>query len=291
MARGWGKGRTIVTRLTEDDIRWLPDGLAGLDRRLERATGLGLVGIAARACDMQPEEAAERLSDVPVAAVPISAGQGFISGFSESVASVCRYAGCHAWVTPHPDVAGLGEAADAGARLVFAADEERFIALDITTGTCADNGEATGRAFLAALDAAAGGLRGKKVLILGLGPVGRTASAPPPPPPPPPTPTVRVSSRSHASWACDRSISPWASPAALWSSMRLPWATSSLRTGSLPKASCRPPASRRRPVPRRPQPSATATYTSHWPWASLPWPSRRCCSRGRATAAVDAVRG
>ena len=82
----------------------------------------------------EPDEAAELLRDAPVAALPISAGQGFISRFSESVASICRHVGCDAWVTPHPDVAGLAEAAEAGARLVFAADEERFIALNITTG-------------------------------------------------------------------------------------------------------------------------------------------------------------
>ncbi|HJW74812.1 MAG TPA: 3-methylornithyl-N6-L-lysine dehydrogenase PylD, partial [Thermoleophilia bacterium] len=163
-----------MTRLTEDDIRWLPEGVAGLEERLTRVTGLGLVGIAARGCDLARDEAAERLLGVRVAAVPISAGQGFISGFSESVATISRHAGCDAWVTEHPDVAGFAEAAEAGARLVFAADEARFIALNIASGACADNGEATGRAFLAALDAAAGGLQGKDVLILGLGPVGRT---------------------------------------------------------------------------------------------------------------------
>jgi pyrrolysine biosynthesis protein PylD len=139
-----------MTRLTEDDIYWLPDGVAGLDERLARVTGLGLAGIAARALDLEPDEAAELLGGAPVAALPISAGQGFISRFSESVASICRHVGCDAWVAPHPDIAGLADAAEAGARLVFAADEERFIALNITTGVCSDNGEATGRAFLAA---------------------------------------------------------------------------------------------------------------------------------------------
>jgi pyrrolysine biosynthesis protein PylD len=166
-----------MTRLTEEDVRWLPGGVAGLEERLARATGLDLVGVAARACDLERDDAAHRLTRIRVAVVPISAGQGFIAGFAESVAAICEHIGCHAWVTPHPDVAGLADAAEAGARLVFAADEERFIALDITSGACADNGEATGRAFLAALDAAAGGLRGKEVLVLGLGPVGRAAAA------------------------------------------------------------------------------------------------------------------
>jgi pyrrolysine biosynthesis protein PylD len=173
-----------MTRLTEDDIRWLPGGVKGLDEWLRRATGMSLRGVAAHACGIEEPVAAELLTGTHVAAVPISAGQGFITGFSQTVAAICRQVGCEAFVTAAPDVTGLAEAVGRGARVVFAADEDTFIALNVGSGRCADNGAATGAAFVAALDGAArtlgglaGGLDGQLMLVIGVGPVGQAAAA------------------------------------------------------------------------------------------------------------------
>jgi pyrrolysine biosynthesis protein PylD len=55
------------------------------------------------------------------------------------------------------------------------ADDVKFIALNVLTGAAADNGEATGRGFAAALTGIAQGLEEKSVLVLGAGPVGISA--------------------------------------------------------------------------------------------------------------------
>jgi len=61
--------------------------------------------------------------------------------------------------------------------LVFSADDERFLAINAKRGWMADNDPCTAHAYVAALDAAAAGVSGKPVLVLGLGPVGRAAAA------------------------------------------------------------------------------------------------------------------
>ena len=56
------------------------------------------------------------------------------------------------------------------------ADDDRFVALNIHGGVCADDDPCTANGYVTALEAAAGGLGGRPVLVLGLGPVGRAAS-------------------------------------------------------------------------------------------------------------------
>jgi pyrrolysine biosynthesis protein PylD len=134
-----------------------------------------MLDIARDAWDQQAGE--PELRAARMAAVPISQGEGFIPGFCECVAAILRFVGCAPWVTRQPDVRGLQEAADAGAQTVFVADDLRFVALNLRTGACADDDPCTSRAYVAALEAAAGGLRGKPVAVLGFGPVGRAAAA------------------------------------------------------------------------------------------------------------------
>jgi pyrrolysine biosynthesis protein PylD len=112
-----------------------------------------------------------------MAAVPISQGEGFIPGFSQCNVAILRFLGADAWMTELPDVRGLQEAAEAGAELVFVADDYRFVALNIRSGACADDDPCTARAYVAALEAASGGLEGRPVALLGYGPVGRHAAA------------------------------------------------------------------------------------------------------------------
>lgn len=184
-----------MTRLTQGDIARLPELLPAIDKAFRRAAGAGLGDLARWAAE---GPAAERqpaghggenlLAGLPVGIVPVSAGQGFIPGFPEAVAAVCRFIGCEAFVTEKSDVAGLAAAVERQARLVLLADDERFICLDLRSGRFADNGEATGRGYAAALTGAArhlssSGQLGRQeaddaepVLVIGLGPVGLAAA-------------------------------------------------------------------------------------------------------------------
>lgn len=162
-----------MTRLTGEETRGLIRGLDRFDAGLRRVTGVDLAALALHACGLSENILIGRR----VAVVPISAGQGFIPAFGECTATILRYLGCDAFVTALPDVRGLQEAADAGAEAVFAADDHRFIALSLHGNGCADDDPCTAHGYAAALELAAGGLSDKEVLLLGLGPVGRSAAA------------------------------------------------------------------------------------------------------------------
>jgi len=163
-----------MTRLTADDVDGLLCDLAVFEAGLHEVAGLDLRGLALRTASQ--ESASIRLHGARMAAVPISSGLGFIPGFSECVAAILGHLGCDAWVTSQPDVRGFQEAVEGGAEVVFAADDHRFLALSLAHRRCVDNDLATADGYVTALDAAAGGLRGRRVLLLGLGPVGRAAA-------------------------------------------------------------------------------------------------------------------
>jgi 3-methylornithyl-N6-L-lysine dehydrogenase len=169
-----------VTRLTEEDVRSLTADLLAFETGLQEVTGLTLRGLAervvaddARLRDAQP--GVVRFDALPVGAVPVTTGEGVIPGFCECLVVILRHLGCQAEATSLPDVRGLQQAADRGDGVVFIADDRRFIALNIRTGACVDDDPATADGYVTALAAAADGLEGREVLLLGLGPVGRFA--------------------------------------------------------------------------------------------------------------------
>ena len=191
-----------MTRLVEADVRALTAHLDEVERALVALTGRDFVALAARACGVGEGVARDALAHAAVAVVPITSGEGLIPGFVDCVAAICAALGCRARVTGAGDVAGFAEALVAGDDLVFAADDARFLALSFQRGTVADDDPCTAHAYVAALDAAAGkggasgtdpagndaasendpaagkgGLAGKPVLVIGLGPVGRAAAA------------------------------------------------------------------------------------------------------------------
>jgi pyrrolysine biosynthesis protein PylD len=163
-----------MTRLTEDDVRGLAVRLPEFDAGLRGVAGIDLRELALRTCGLT--EAESPLAGARIAAVPVSSGLGFIPFFSQCVEVILRHIGCDAFVTVQPDVKGLQEAADRGAQVVFVADDDRFVALNILSGACADDDPCTANGYVTALEAAAGGLSGRSVCVLGLGPVGRAAS-------------------------------------------------------------------------------------------------------------------
>ncbi|MHB8869551.1 MAG: 3-methylornithyl-N6-L-lysine dehydrogenase PylD [Thermoleophilia bacterium] len=167
-----------MTRLTADDVGMVAESLPALDRALLRATGADLLTLALMtACGPEPDDPSAYMPGMEVEVVPITAGAGTISGFTEAVAAVCAHIGCHTHVSTRTDVAGLAFAAERGAELVLLADDERFIAFNLFTGSFVDNGLATGHAYAMALHGAAGGVAGREVLVIGLGPVGLAACA------------------------------------------------------------------------------------------------------------------
>ncbi|MDW5563867.1 MAG: 3-methylornithyl-N6-L-lysine dehydrogenase PylD [Methanomassiliicoccus sp.] len=162
-----------MTRLTTNDIHDLFRSLSERDADLRRKTGLTLKGLALSAVGHAQDGL--DLGQFRVAAVPVDSGQGIIPEFSRSVCSIVRHMGMDGFVTAKGDVAGIAEAMAGGADIVFLADDDEFIALNLRAGRFADNTRSTALGYCAALEAALGGLTGRDVLVIGAGRVGSYA--------------------------------------------------------------------------------------------------------------------
>ncbi len=164
-----------MTRLKEDWIKDMEQDILKQQQDLVEKTGLNYAALAAAACRMSPAQMAEAAKNITVAAVHVTAGLGVIGHFAQSVAAIVRSMGFNVFVTEAADVNGIAEACEKGASVLFMADDDRFIALNRTNGLVSDNNLATVKGFVTALDAMAGGLSGKQVLVLGCGLLGNIA--------------------------------------------------------------------------------------------------------------------
>ena len=165
-----------MTRLAEHDICYIVERLERYDTILREKTGGGLMDIAAFAVNSAAADLQDAGAEQTIGIVPITAGQGIISGFSDAVRGILAFLGAQAFVTRTTDVAGLAEAAAHGATAVFMADDQTCSLIDLRTGRVADNSLSTGKGFAAALAMKAGSLQGKSVGLLGAGPVGYGAA-------------------------------------------------------------------------------------------------------------------
>jgi pyrrolysine biosynthesis protein PylD len=162
-----------MTRLKEDDIESIMQRINDYNEELIKNTGHTLSDIVAHAVGM----CSRSICDPGLIAVlPMTSGQGIIGGFSETVAGILNFLGMNTFVPSSPDANGFAEALERRAEIVFMADDHRFIAAHLKTGRFSDNSVATGRGYVAALDYLTGGLKERKVLILGAGSVGRAAA-------------------------------------------------------------------------------------------------------------------
>lgn len=162
-----------MTRLTPSDLLPLLHSSVPVVSGLVASTGRSLSEIAAAAAGLASAKSFDKAS---AAVVPVTAGQGVIPGFTETVVAILRSLGVAAETTSRGDVGGLAQAFDRHPDAVFLADDNAFVAFDPNGGSHADNGVATGRGFAQALHEAAGGVFGRRVLVVGLGPVGTAAA-------------------------------------------------------------------------------------------------------------------
>lgn len=165
-----------MTRLASDDVKSIAERLSEYDTDLAARTGHSLRGVACLAAGIPEKEIGDRLKDAFVGVIPITAGEGVIAGFCDAVAGIASHMGCKTFITRAPDVAGLAEAFEKKADIVMLADDHRFIALHVASRRIVDNQTATAKGFAAGLSLMSGGLDKKNVLVIGCGPVGRSAA-------------------------------------------------------------------------------------------------------------------
>ena len=164
-----------MTRLNSNLITGMEKNIAAYDIELIQKTGLSLRQIAARAAGMPEETLYLAFGSERVAVIPVTAGQGVIEGFTQAVEGINKHLGCPCFITENCDAAGLAEGIEKGATIVFLADDNRFIAINLSQKRVIDNAEATGWSYAYALDACANSLQSRNVLLIGAGRVGENA--------------------------------------------------------------------------------------------------------------------
>jgi pyrrolysine biosynthesis protein PylD len=191
-----------LTRLKKNDICKISSGLRDYDRKLQLATGHGLLEIALHAQSIHhithhithpgtepipdpikvqdtsqiKDQIQNRIGEFSIHVVPITAGQGIITDFSQTVSAILKFLGFDAKVTLESDTSGIASAYDNRADAIMMADDNRFVGINLHTRKVVDNSEVTGRIFATALGLMAGGIRGKSVLVMGCGPVGESGA-------------------------------------------------------------------------------------------------------------------
>ena len=165
-----------MTRLVANDVRSIAAQLSEYDTQLAAKTGCTLRTIACRAAGVPEDKIIPRLKSAHIGVIPITGGEGVIAGFCDAVAGIVSHLGCRAFITRVTDVAGLAEAFEKNADIIMLADDRRFIALHTASRKLIDNAVATGKGFVAGMHLMTGELSKKNVLVIGCGPVGRSAT-------------------------------------------------------------------------------------------------------------------
>ena len=161
-----------MTRLITEWISDMEQTAADWDESLRRRAGLGYKELAARVSGCGMEALSQAADAYKVAVVPVTSGLGTIDTFSESVAAIVRAMGFEAFVTEATDVNGIYEACRRGADILYMADDDRYIALNLRNGKVGDNDIATARGYAEVLFQMAGSLKGEDAAVLGYGIIG-----------------------------------------------------------------------------------------------------------------------
>ncbi len=165
-----------MTRLTSNDINTLSNQLHDFDEKLMLQTGRDMLGIACHGAGISKKNILLQMKNLSIAVVTMTSGLGKITGFAQTIKDILNHMGFAAFVPEQTDASGIADSIEKNADILFMADDNRYIAINLKKYRLIDNIQATGNAFAAALDLMARGLKGQKVLVLGCGPVGMAAA-------------------------------------------------------------------------------------------------------------------
>lgn len=162
-----------MTRLITEWIQDLENNVEKNEAYLMNHTGIGYFDIAANTAQKSSSELQHAIKNLTVAVVPITAGLGVIQTFCQSVMAILNHMQVKSFVTRNTDVDGIHEAYMRNADIVYLADDNRFIAINLNTRKLADNNLATAMGYVNVLENMNGSLKGQEVLLLGYGIVGQ----------------------------------------------------------------------------------------------------------------------
>lgn len=162
-----------MTRLITEWIEEIGDVNDPYGAELKQKTGLDYDGLLIKTCHITQEYLASVREKLQVCIIPITTGQGVIGSFAQSVAGIIQNMGFAAIVTEKTDVAGIYEAGMKGADILFMADDERYIAINLRNGKISNNDQATARGFVTILNQMTRNMNCRDTLVLGGGTVGK----------------------------------------------------------------------------------------------------------------------
>lgn len=170
-----------MTRLIAEWIDDMEAQMVSYNSELKRKTGLDLTELMEASLGLKSAYVYDAQKKLKISVVPITQGMGLISKFSESVAAIIRTAGFNASVTKNTDVNGMHEAITSGADILFMADDDRYLALNLKTGKHGDNNYCTSLGFIEVILEMVkkqGRCMGEEeLLILGYGVLGKIAES------------------------------------------------------------------------------------------------------------------
>jgi pyrrolysine biosynthesis protein PylD len=169
-----------MTRLTAEWIENMEAEMNQYNKILKDKISVDLCQLAGICCNISPEEMEQAKKVLRIASVPITQGKGIINKFSQSVAAITRSMGFDSFVTEHTDVNGIYDAVKEKADVVFFADDDRYLALNLKTGEYGENNFATALGYITALDILMDknnrDIYKEELLLIGYGLVGEEAS-------------------------------------------------------------------------------------------------------------------
>ncbi len=162
--------------MTRLNSKWMEDLLSefqDMNVSMKQSFGFDILELAAQAYGMTIEEIESRLKKKKVSIIPITAGEGVIGHFSESIAMVLQYMGCPVTITEKSDVAGFMEAVSNVSDIVFMGDDDLFMAMDFKSQKCIDNHPATAKGFAQITDQVLQSNKQNEVVVVGFGALGK----------------------------------------------------------------------------------------------------------------------
>jgi len=166
-----------MTRLSHKDIDCINADLEVYNNHLISATGHSLFEIGCHCWGVEPAVMIQLAKSYTVRVIPVTAGLGVITSFSDTVAGILQFLGFKAQASTLTDVTGISDAIELRVDGLFMADDATFISLDCALWEKIDNSVATGRMYATVMDLMAGDTVNKDVLVVGCGPVGSSAAA------------------------------------------------------------------------------------------------------------------
>jgi len=154
--------------LTPEDLSNMTDALVESDRIIMELTGFSLDGLCHKVYSTSQK-------NEKIAIIPITAGNGIIGSFSESLLFTVQHFGMNGFITDKTDVAGYYEAVKNGADIILMADDLAYVAHNLRNGRISHNQICTGRIYAEILCRAGDYADDKDVLVIGLGKVGTPA--------------------------------------------------------------------------------------------------------------------